>query len=150
MASRSKVYFFFDNTKPAITQRSRLKSFIEAIFKTEGKQLNSVGYVFTTDEKLLEINKYFLQHDDYTDIISFDLAEKFSPVEGEIYISLDRVRDNAKKLGVTLKSEIHRVIFHGALHLSGYKDKSGPEIKQMRKLEDKYLLKYFKSFHVKK
>jgi len=92
---------------------------------------------------LLEINQQFLNHDFYTDIITFDLSEKDS-TQAEIYISIDRVKDNAKSLGTSFKSEIHRVIFHGALHLCGYKDKPGVEQVKMRQKEEFYLSKYSK------
>jgi probable rRNA maturation factor len=85
------------------------------------------------------MNRDFLQHDYYTDIITFGLSEKGEPVEAEIYISLDRVKDNAATLKTTFKEETLRVIFHGALHLCGYKDKKKSEIALMRSKEDHYL-----------
>lgn len=100
-------------------------------------------YVFCSDEYLLEINRQYLQHDFYTDIISFELGDSFV-TEGEIYISVDRIRENAGILGKTIKEELHRVIFHGALHLCGYKDKLKKDQLEMRKKEDRYLQKYFK------
>lgn len=103
----------------------------------------SLTYIFCSDEYLLGINRQFLRHDYYTDIISFNLAAKKAPVEGEIYISLDRVKDNARQLKLPFKQELHRVIFHGALHLCGYKDKLRKDITLMRKMEDFYLKKYF-------
>jgi rRNA maturation RNase YbeY len=85
-----------------------------------------------------------LQHNYYTDIITFDLSETSVLITGEIYISTDRVRDNAIKLGVSFKEEIHRVIFHGALHLCGYKDKTPRHVREMRAAEDSYLELYFR------
>jgi len=85
-----------------------------------------------------------LKHNYYTDIITFDLSETPEAIIGEIYISIDRVRDNAATLGVTIKEELHRVIFHGALHLCGYKDKTPVDAKQMRVEEDRCLIAYFK------
>lgn len=101
-------------------------------------------YIFCSDEYLLNINKAHLQHDYYTDIITFDLSVSKSETIGEIYISIDRVRDNAANLKVSIKEELHRVIFHGALHLCGYKDKTPKHEKEMRRAEDKYLSMYFK------
>lgn len=97
-----------------------------------------MNYIFCSDKRILEINRQFLKHDYYTDIITFDLSE--SPkITAEIYISLDRVRDNAKTQATTLQSELHRVIFHGALHLCGYGDKTKEEVKIMRGKEEMYL-----------
>ena len=112
------------------------------VFDKEGQKLASLSYVFTSDNRLHEINKQFLKHDFYTDIISFDLSEPGQGITGEIYISLDRVRDNAKNLGFSTVDELHRVIFHGALHLCGFKDKSRKEALIMREKEDFYLARY--------
>ncbi len=105
----------------------------------------SVNYIFCSDEKLLQVNRDFLQHDYYTDIITFELSGKNRPVEAEIYISVDRVRDNAKTHGTSVKEELHRVIFHGALHLCGYKDKTKSQARVMREMEEKYLKLYLRS-----
>ncbi len=139
--SKSKVYFFYQGVKPGLQDRTKLKKFIELVFKKEGKRLLSINYIFCTDEALLEINKQFLKHDFYTDIITFDLSE-FDEITAEIYISVDRVRDNTKTLGVSFKSEIHRVILHGALHLCGYGDKTKVQKVEMREKENYYLNKY--------
>lgn len=142
--SQSKVCFFFEGVKFSLPNRSVLKKFIESIFKKEGSPLGSLNYIFCTDKRLLTINRDFLQHDYYTDIVSFDLSESNSPVQGEIYISVDRVKDNASTLSVSFQTEIHRVMFHGALHLCGYADKTKQEQLIMRKMEDKYLEMYLK------
>ena len=92
----------------------------------------------------MEINKDFLNHDFYTDIVTFNLAERNYPVQGEIYISIDRVKDNAKLLNEPYYKELHRVIFHGALHLCGFKDHSTGEKIEMRKKEDAWLKSYFR------
>lgn len=116
-----------------------LKTFVQSIFKREKHALDSITYVFCSDEFLLQMNRDFLQHDYYTDIITFGLSEKGQPVEAEVYISLDRVKDNARTHGVSFKEETLRVIFHGALHLCGYKDKKKSEIALMRSKEEHYL-----------
>ncbi len=141
MNSKSKVYFFFPGGRFALANRSGLKSFVEKLFKSEKKQIGLVNYVFCKDRSIRKINKQYLGHDYATDIITFDLSEN-KLVTADIYISVDRVRDNAKTLGLSFKSEIHRVIFHGALHLCGYRDKNTMEIKKMRGKEDLYLKKY--------
>jgi rRNA maturation RNase YbeY len=140
--SKSKIYFFFQ-TPVSLQQRTRLKKYVEGLFRKEKKKLQSLNYVFCTDEELLEINRQYLNHDYYTDIITFELSPKDSPIDGEIYISMDRVKDNARSLGQSFYMELHRVIFHGALHLCGYRDKRKSEIKKMREMEAKYLKEYF-------
>lgn len=140
-ASKSTVSFFFQ-TAVSLRERTRLKQFIVQIFKAEGRPLDSLNYIFCTDEELLTINRDYLQHDYYTDIITFELNGKAEPVLGEIYISVDRVRDNAASIGTSFRSELHRVIFHGVLHLCGYKDKTPADEKKMRAREDHYLQKY--------
>lgn len=138
------VKFFYNDVAPYLPNRQKLKGFIASIFTKEGKRaLDNLNYIFCTDEYLLQVNRNFLQHDYYTDIITFDLSDMPKTVSGEIYISIDRVKDNAATQGVSFTEELHRVIFHGALHLCGYKDKKPAEVKVMRKAEDKYLGLYF-------
>lgn len=135
----AKISFNTGDRSFVFQQKLLLKSFIESIFKREKKQLAELRYVFCSDDMLLDINRNFLQHDYFTDIITFGLSEKGQPIEAEIYISIDRVKDNAQMLGVTYKEEMLRVLFHGALHLCGYKDKTKSEIVTMRAKEDRYL-----------
>jgi rRNA maturation RNase YbeY len=123
--------------------RTALKTFLLQLFKREKKSLEQLNYIFCTDEYLLEINRSFLQHDYYTDIISFELADKKQASQGEIYISIDRVKENAREIGESFQRELHRVIFHGALHLCGYRDKSIKEATLMRDKENEYLKLYF-------
>jgi probable rRNA maturation factor len=138
------VQFFFLETTITLKERNKLKAFIGEVFKKEKKTLGELNYIFCSDKHLLSINKEFLQHDFYTDILTFDLSETKNRVDGEVYISLDRVRDNAVVFMSSLNKEFHRVIFHGALHLCGYKDKSPKEEAAMRAAENKYLDLYFK------
>lgn len=114
---------------------------IKFIFSTEQKLLQHLDYIFCSDEYLLELNKRYLNHNTLTDIITFDLSEE-EGIIGEIYISIPRVRDNAQNHQVAFISELRRVIFHGALHLCGYKDKTKREITIMREKEE-YFLKEF-------
>ena len=105
---------------------------------------NSLNIIFCDDTYLLSINNQFLKHDFYTDIITFDLGSKKSdPIQGEIYISTERVKDNASKLGTPFIQELHRVVFHGLLHLLGYRDKLKKDQLTMRSMEDKLLMLYF-------
>jgi probable rRNA maturation factor len=128
-----------------LQDKARLKTFIGSIFKKEKHKLSSITYIFCSDEFLLQMNRDFLKHDYYTDIITFGLSEKGEPVEAEVYISLDRVKDNAANLETTYKDETLRVIFHGALHLCGYKDKRKSEITLMREKEEQYLRSFEKN-----
>lgn len=141
MPSKSKVCFFFQEVKVNLANRIDLKKYIQTVFKKEEKKLDSINFVFCTDKALLGINRKYLKHDFYTDIITFDLSETVA-IRAEIYISIDRVRENALKLGFSFKSELHRVIFHGVLHLCGYKDKNKNEKKKMRRKEEFYLALY--------
>lgn len=125
-----------------LSSRERLKTFIATIFIKEKKAIESLSIVFCDDHYLLELNQEFLKHDYYTDILSFRLSKTSKPLVAEIYISIDRVRDNAKNLNSSFKSELHRVIFHGVLHFCGYKDKSATDILKMRSMEDKCLKRY--------
>ncbi len=138
MKTLPTIRFFFENKSVSLLQRTRLKKFLLALFKKEGKRVDSINYIFCSDKRLLEINRQFLQHDFYTDIITFDLSES-DHLSAEIYISLDRVRENAQTHKTTLKSELLRVIFHGALHLCGYGDKTKREKMLMREKENQYL-----------
>lgn len=137
------IYLSAHEVKVGLKDRTRLKGFIENLFKREEQGLNQLQYVFCTDEYLLQLNQEFLQHDTYTDIVTFELSPDPEVTEGEIYISIDRVKENAEQFGVTENYELHRVMFHGALHLCGYKDKSKKEQEIMRQKEDEYLQLYF-------
>ncbi len=117
-----------------------LKTFIASLLEKEGVINSTINYIICSDEYLLNINQQYLQHNYYTDIITFDLSENARVLlEGEIYVSLDRVKDNALTEGTDWKTELYRVLFHGVLHLCGYKDKKPADIKMMRAKEDEYL-----------
>lgn len=138
-----KVQFFYQDVRFSFLKRNALKLFMENLFRLENKRLESLNVIFCTDEALLVINREFLKHDFYTDIITFPLSSKGQAVEAELYISVDRVRDNAKKQDIRFLTELHRVLFHGCLHLLGYNDKSSQQIKKIREREDHYLRLYF-------
>lgn len=116
-----------------------LRGVIIELFRKEGKQLEALSIVFCSDEYLLTLNQQFLQHDYYTDILTFAMSERNAPIAGELYISVDRVRENALLLGVPVMQELRRVIFHGVLHLCGYKDKLKKDQVIIRQKEDRYL-----------
>lgn len=137
------IFFSDQDVKSRLTNKLKLKSFLKELFKREGQGLLHLQYVFCTDAFLLGINQQFLQHDTYTDIVTFELSDNPDVTEGEIYISIDRVAENAEQFKSGYERELHRVIFHGALHLCGFPDKSKAEAAKMREKEDEYLNLYF-------
>jgi len=137
------IQFFFIDVAVTLADRKRLKLFMEHIFIKHKRNLVSLSLIFCSDDYLLGINKQFLQHDYFTDIITFNLSDNVKIIEGEIYISIDRIKDNARSNNVSIKSELHRVIFHGALHLCGFKDKTHSDKTRMTSLENASLQSYF-------
>lgn len=137
-----QIHFFFPYKHVSLERRKQLKDFLRDIFKKENKKLGSLRYIFCSDKELLQINRQYLHHDFFTDIITFDLGAA-DTIEGEIYISVERVKENARLWHTTIKEELHRVIFHGVLHLCGYKDKLKKEENEMRRKEDRLLQSYF-------
>ena len=121
-----------------LEQSERVDSWLKAAALKESYGIDSLGYVFCSDDFLLEINQQFLDHDTLTDIVTFDYTEG-TILNGEIYISTDRVADNAKDFNVDFDTELRRVIIHGLLHMCGYGDKTDDEKSNMRKKEDEYL-----------
>jgi probable rRNA maturation factor len=120
----------------------KTKLWIKAAIKDEGYRLNQVNYIFCSDEYLREMNIEYLNHKTYTDIITFDNSDEKGQIEGDIFISIDRVRENAIKLKTEFSDELRRVLIHGILHLIGYSDKSARKKAEMRKREDFYLRKF--------
>lgn len=129
--------FFFENIEN-LSINENITSWIEYLITNEGKKLGDINYIFCDDEYLLKINQDYLQHDYYTDIITFDYV-KGKKISGDIFVSVTRVSENAPLLSKSFDEELHRVIAHGVLHLCGYKDKTEAEIKEMRNKEDFYL-----------
>ena len=138
----NKVGFHSKMKYLRLPARKQLKDFIIFLFKNENRELHSLNYIFCSDKDLLKMNIEYLQHDYFTDIITFDLSEN-EAISGEVYISIDRVKENAEELNLTFLEELHRVIFHGALHLCGYRDKTRKDQLLMRKKENEYLNHYF-------
>ena len=130
------IHFFYENTSEIIEEK--IKPWIEKIIITEEKRLGEINYIFCDDEYLLKINQDYLQHDYYTDIITFDNV-RGKTISGEIFVSLQRIKDNASLISKNYEEEKKRVIAHGILHLCGYKDKTEEEQKTMRAKEDFYL-----------
>ena len=129
------IYFTSENIKFDLKDKRRVKSWITGIIKSRGKKVGDISYLFCDDAYLIEINRTYLNHDTYTDIITFDYVSG-NVVSGDILISIDRVRENAQTFGVAFEHELCRVIVHGVLHLLGQKDKSEQDAKRMRELED--------------
>jgi probable rRNA maturation factor len=145
MPKKDPVQFHF-LVPVTLLNRRGLKAYIASVFKKKKRTLGDLNIIFCNDQYLLELNRRFLNHDYYTDILSFPLSQNHQPLIAEIYISVDRVSENAQASGSSFKEELHRVIFHGVLHFCGYKDKLKKEIKAMRLAEDKHLANYFNSF----
>jgi probable rRNA maturation factor len=124
-----------------LKNKLKIKSWIKKIVEEEKKQLGQINFVFTSDEELLKTNIQFLNHNTYTDIITFDNCVN-KEIIGDILISIERVKDNADKFNVEFKEELRRVIIHGVLHLCGYKDKKASEKEIMRFKENLALKKY--------
>jgi rRNA maturation RNase YbeY len=139
------IYFFKDGINFQPQHKLALREWLMTAAKNEGFSIASLTYVFMNDARLLLLNRRYLNHDEYTDIITFDLAEKDrrkkKEIEGEIYISIERVRENAKKFGISVSRELHRVMIHGLLHLCGYSDKTSKAKSKMTLKEDFYLEK---------
>jgi rRNA maturation RNase YbeY len=142
-SKKTKIHFFSHDIPTSLKNTTNLKHFIASIFKKEMQNLDSINYIFCSDRAILEINKKYLNHDFYTDVITFDLSPNNKALYAEVYISIERIRDNAKQLGISIKSELHRVLFHAALHLCGYNDKKKKDKEIMRKKEDELLTRYF-------
>lgn len=138
-----KIKFHFLLKPFHLNNRSTLKIFLLNYFKKKGKKVEAINYIFCTDDYLLGLHTSFLKHDTYTDIITFELSHKSQPLLSDIYISIDRVRDNAQKFQTSFRWELHRVIFHGALHLCGYTDKKKSDANIMRRNEEIFLRSYF-------
>ena len=126
---------------PSFVSKKDLKEAVKNLALCEGKVLKDLSLVFTDDDYLLEVNKQYLNHDYFTDVITFDYSS-FPAVSGDVMISLDRVKDNAQALNQSFELEFYRVVFHGVLHLCGYKDKSEVDVKEMRAREDFYIKRF--------
>jgi len=129
------------DSKYIIKGKRKLGKWIYSCIIEEGKELESISFNICTDNYIIQLNNDSLQHDYYTDIITFELNEKDEPIIGDIYISIDRVKENSKLYQTTFIQELNRVIIHGVLHLCGYKDKSKKDEQLMRQKENYYLNK---------
>jgi probable rRNA maturation factor len=138
MTPAQGITFHVLEVPDAFRERSRIRHWLKAVARAEGRRIVSLEYVLMDDEALLRINRSHLGHDDYTDVITFPYAEG-NDIEGEVLISHDRVKENARTFGVPTSHELRRVMVHGLLHLCGYRDGTLAERNTMRALEDEYL-----------
>jgi rRNA maturation RNase YbeY len=139
-----KINFHFLE-KTTLLNRKRLKAYLGLLASEEKKKIGQLDIIFCSDAYLLAINKSYLNHNYYTDIITFDLTpNQNEPITGEIYISIETIKSNALLYKATIENELHRVIFHGVLHLCGFKDKKPEEKKTMTRKENQHLEQYFK------
>lgn len=138
----AKIRFHYLYNDFSFTGRTRIKTFLLQQLKKEGKKVEAINYIFCDDTYLYQMNTQYLDHDTLTDIITFELSPMGQPLLSDIYISIERVKENAKTYHTSFRDELLRVIFHGALHLAGYKDKKEAEAEQMRVKENEYLEKF--------
>ena len=141
MNGESSIDFFKENVKFRILHADELKKWILKAFKTHKKNILQINYIFCSDKYLLAMNKKFLHHNYFTDIITFDNSTMPGIIEADIFISVDRIRANAEKFRTLFKDELHRVMIHGALHLIGFNDKKPSQKKEMQVAEEVWLAK---------
>lgn len=133
------INFFNEDINYTLRDKAAVRKWISDAIRKEGFSLQEINYIYCSDAHLKKMNVHYLHHRTYTDIITFDLSEIKKEIAGEIYISIERVRENAALYKVPFGHELRRVMIHGVLHLCGYKDKSPADIKNMRAKEDFYL-----------
>ena len=137
----SHFFFHSEDVNYLLLKKRNIKAWLLAVAKEEGKEINSISCIFCSDDYLLRMNEHYLHANYFTDVITFDYCKE-NIISGDIFISVDRVKENAKLFKQTYFSEMLRVILHGMLHLCGYKDKTKKEEKKMREMETYYLRKF--------
>ena len=135
------INFFEEDISFKLKNKAQVRQWIKDTITAEGYKLKELTFIFCSDAYLLQINQQYLDHDTYTDIITFDNSEEEGKITGDIFISIERIRENAQKFKVSEADELHRVIIHGALHLLGYQDKTAASKEKMTQKEDEYLSK---------
>lgn len=134
-----KINFLAAAGRVNIRNKKKVREIIASAFLNNKVEFNDINIIFCSDSYLLKINQQYLNHDFYTDVITFNLSEKNEPVIGEIYVSTDRIKENAKSFKISYQNELLRVIIHGVLHLCGYEDKSKLSKEKMRQQENLFL-----------
>lgn len=141
MALRN-ISFFSEDTDYTLKEKAKVRAWIHAAIEAEGfSRVRELNFVFCSDDYLLDINKQYLDHDTYTDIVTFDSSEEEEVIAGDVFISIDRIRENAAKFKVSERDELHRVLIHGVMHLCGYLDKKKEDKERMTAKENEYLAK---------
>ncbi len=138
---QTPINFFTEDLNFTLKQKGLIRTWIKDTIVAENHRLRVLNLIFCSDDYLLTINQQYLDHDTYTDIITFDNSENKLEIKGDIFISIDQIRENAKKLNIAEKDELHRVIIHGTLHLLSYSDKGKSSKEIMTQKEDFYLSK---------
>ena len=136
------IYFFSEEVKFVLNEKLNRKRWLKRIATNAGFNIKELNYIFCSDEYLYQVNRDYLKHDTYTDIITFDNSENKDDIEGDIFVSIDRVRENAKTHTQEVETEMNRVLAHGLLHLMGYKDKTQEEAALMRLKEEESIKLY--------
>tara|TARA_R110002072_G_scaffold129589_2_gene268165 strand:+ start:63 stop:485 length:423 start_codon:yes stop_codon:yes gene_type:complete len=134
----SLVSFYSEQTNFSVSNESQITDWLISVCQKEGKTLSEVSIILCSDDYLLEVNRKHLNHDYYTDVITFDYSEE-TAISGDVFISVDRVQENAQSVGADMVDELHRIIVHGILHLLGYTDKTSSTKEEMTSKEDFYL-----------
>lgn len=137
--AKPAVNFFLEDVNYTIKNKTLIRSWMNAAILAEGYALEELNFILCSDEYLLHINQQFLDHDTYTDVITFDNSERLKSINGDIFISIERIKENAADLKVSVAEELCRIMIHGTLHLLGYKDKTKALKLQMTAKEDHYL-----------
>ena len=132
------IYFHNEDSPYVLSGKTKIKSWLKSTIEHYKKSIGTINIVFCSDQHLLVINKEYLNHDYYTDIITFNFCEN-KTISGDLFISIDRIKDNSKKNKLHFVNELHRVIIHGVLHLCGFNDKTNEEKKEIRQLENYFL-----------
>jgi len=138
----SKIQFFSEGTSFILKNKNAIRAWLIRTISEENKKPWYINFIFCNDDYLLELNKVYLNHITLTDILTFPFAEQPEIISGDIYISIERVVENAENFGEPKDRELRRVMIHGVLHLLGYRDKTGMEKRKMREKEDYHLNKY--------
>jgi len=133
------IYFFNEDIVFSLKNKTKIRNWIKETILQNNKGLQFINFIFTSDTFLLNVNKEYLNHDTLTDIITFDQSINPEIIEADIYLSIERIKENSRTYGIPFEEELHRVMIHGVLHLLGYNDKEATEKEEMRKKENHYL-----------
>ncbi|WP_028298543.1 rRNA maturation RNase YbeY [Olivibacter sitiensis] len=135
----ANIQFYSEEISFVLKQKEKTRQWIKAAIKEEGFRAGHINFIFCNDEYLHKINVQYLDHDTYTDIVTFDNSEDEERIDGDLFISVERTNENAKQLGISETDELHRVMIHGIMHLCGYLDKKPADKSKMTERENYYL-----------